>query len=102
MHPKLPDEAQHARVVPGLSKSLLFSIGQAYNEGWYAVFSESHLHIIRDGQIVITGYCNKKEGLWDIPLHSSPSPQHTCARQVLNTIVNKKQSKTALEKYLHG
>ena len=63
LHPSLPDEAQLARVVPGLSNSSLFSIGQACDEGCYATFSESHLHIIRDGQLVITGYQNKLDGL---------------------------------------
>ena len=102
IHSSLTDKAQEARIIPGLSNSSLFSIGQACDEGWYANFSEKHLHIIRDGKLVITGHCNKIDGLRDIPLQSSPSPQHTYTRQSLNIIVNKTQSKSDLAKYLHG
>ena len=63
LHPSLPDKLQEARVVPGLSISSLFSVGQACDEGCYAIFSESHLHIIRDGKVVITGHCNRVDGI---------------------------------------
>lgn len=49
-YPALPQKSQEARVVPGLSKSSLFSIGQACDEGCYAIFSATHLQIIRDGK----------------------------------------------------
>ena len=102
LHPKLPDKAQEARVVPGLSNSSLFSIGQDCDEGCYTIFSSTHLQIIRNGEILITGYRNQNDGLWDIPL-TNPNPQeHQYARQALNIVVNKTQSKSDLAKYLHG
>ena len=99
LHPSL---TQEARVVPGLSNSSLFSIGQVCDEGCYAIFSASHLQIIRDGKIVLTGYRNKMDGLWDIPLTTNTKQDHRYVRQALNIIVNKTQSKTDLAKYLHG
>ena len=67
LHPSLPNKSQQASIVPGLSNFSLFSIGQAYNERCYALFSSTHLHIIRDGKILITEYRNKTDGLWDNP-----------------------------------
>ena len=43
LYPKLPNKAQEERVVPGLSNSSLFSIRQACNESFYAIFSSTHL-----------------------------------------------------------
>ena len=102
LHPSLPDKAQEARVVPGLSNSSLFLTGQACDEGCCTVFSASHLYIICDRKTVITGRRNTVDGLWDIPFKSEPSAHHAYARQALNIIVNKTQSKTDLAKYLHG
>ena len=102
LHPNLPEKAQEAKVVPGLSNSSLFSIGQACDEGCYAIFSKEHLQIIRDGEIVITGYRNQNDGLWDIPLNNINPEEHKYAKQALNIIVTKDQSKSDLAKYLHG
>ena len=68
LHPSLPDKSCEARVVSGLSNSSLFSIGQACDEGCFALFSSTHLNIIKDGEMVVTGYRNKTDGLWDISL----------------------------------
>ena len=106
LHPKLPQNAQEARVVPGLSNSSLFSIGQACDEGCYAIFSATHLKIVRDNKVLITGYRNALDGLWDIPFKSNTptnTPEHHHhMRHALNVIVNKTQSKKNLAKYLHG
>jgi len=100
LHPDLPQSAQEARVVPGLSNSSLFSIGQACDEGCYAIFSATHLKIIRDNKVLITGYRNAIDGLWDIPFTpttTTNTPQHhRHMRHALNIIVNKTQSKTTL------
>ena len=102
LHPSLPNKPQQASIGPGLSNPSLISIGQAYNEGCYVLFSSTHLHIIRDGKILITGYRNKTDGLWDVPFKNKTNEEHIYARQAINIIVNKTQSKTNLAKYLHG
>ena len=58
LYPFLLDKAQKARVIPGSSNSSLFSVRQACNEGCYAVFLDTHLHVIHDYKILITGYSN--------------------------------------------
>ena len=40
LHPNLSEKAQEAKIVPGLSNSSLFSIGQACDEGCYAIFQK--------------------------------------------------------------
>ena len=50
---------------------------------------------------IITGYRNKIDGLWGIPLKRPTSEHHDVSRQDL-IIVNKSQSKVDLAKYRHG
>ena len=64
LHPSLSQKSQESRVVPVLSNSSLFSIGQACDEGCSTIFSSTHLQTLRDKEVLITGYRNKLDGLW--------------------------------------
>lgn len=67
LHPSLPEYAQEVSVVQILSISSFCSISQACDEGCYDIISSTHLKIIRDAKILITGYCNQTDNLWEIP-----------------------------------
>ena len=62
------DKATSSLVYPKLSNSSLLSIGQMCDDDCIAIFTKKFLHILKDDKIILQGYRNLLDGLWDIPL----------------------------------
>ena len=54
-------------VYPALNNESLLSIGQLCDEGCIAVFDRKLLSIIKNKKLILQGYRNIRDGLWDIP-----------------------------------
>ena len=63
--------------------------------GCVAIFNKYKLHIIRNGQQILSGSCNLKNGLWDVPFKSKDINS-------INYIISRNKNKTKLAQYLHG
>lgn len=65
---KLSSKARQATVLPHLQSSSLISLGQLCDDNCKVVLDKKQLNVYKDGQVVLTGYRNLKDGLWDIPI----------------------------------
>ena len=116
MFANLSKNETDAFVYPKLTNESLLSIGQLCDDGCLAIFSERHLHVLKNKKVIIEGDRNLKDGLWDVNLSSTTStttdeqlPQklrpidnkskYTCA---INYLVQKDKTKLELAQYLHA
>ena len=96
-------------ILPGLHSANLISLGQLCDDGCYVLLSAESLCAIKNNKVILQGYRNPNDGLWDIPLPTSqgaPSPPHlvppTRSSHKLAVIIPKKQTATELIRYLHA
>ena len=54
-------------------QSSLISIGQLCDAGCVVTFSKNHVHINKEGELILKGLCNTATGLWTADLDSQPS-----------------------------
>ena len=101
---KLSSNATSSYVYPGLTNSSLLYLGQLCDDDCTAVLSKHFMHIYKDNQLLIKGYRNWKDGLWDIPFpHVSVQSQtKTLPQHSSNFIVHKDQTKHSLAQYIKG
>ena len=83
--------AKDATIFPDLTSSSLLSIDQLYNDDCTAVFTKTNMKVYKNDNIILTGYRNHSDGLWDVPLSIDPTPTAS-----INAIINKNQSKEKL------
>ena len=81
LHPSIIATGNHVMILPGLKSSSLLSLGRLCDDDCNIFLSKHHLHTIKDGKIILRGYRNPQDGLWDIPL-STVSPPPPTAQQV--------------------
>ena len=72
--PGLPESARLALIFPQLTSASLLSIAQLCDAGCKAVFDKDTVKIIKDGKILLTGYRNFINNLWEITLGSKKTP----------------------------
>ena len=96
-------------ILPGLHSSNLISLGQLCDDGCSVLLSSSTLSAIKDNKVILRGYRNPSDGLWDIPIcanaaQSNPPSFIPSMRtsHKLAVIINKKQTATDLVQYLHA
>ena len=97
--PKLSPKATTAHVLPELSNTSLLSLGQLADDGYLILLNKKILKVLKNFDLILTGYCNQIDGLWDVPIPQRPltSPP----TQKLNIITNINQSTKTLVQYLH-
>ena len=64
----LSKKAKRATIVPGLKTSSLIALPQLCDDGCKVLLDDKHLYAIKDKQVVMKGYRNQQDKLWDIPL----------------------------------
>ena len=69
----LSTETKLAYKFPHIQKSLL-SLSAICNEGGVAIFSKHHMHIIKNGKIILKGIRDTTTGLWLVPLSHGKLP----------------------------
>ena len=68
LSPLLLIEASTASIIPELKNSSLISLGQLADDDCTILLNKKKLFAIKEEQIVLEGYRNKVDGLWDIPI----------------------------------
>ena len=75
----LSPQATTAHIFDDLKSGSLLSIGQLCDDDCIALFTKYNVHIYKNGQIIIDGKRDSRNGLWTIPL----APQATLPSQLL-------------------
>ena len=65
---KLTSKAKQATVLPNLHSSSLISLGQLCDDNCKVILDKKELNVYKDEQVLLKGYRNSKDGLWDIPI----------------------------------
>ena len=65
--PTLSTKATMAHVLPQLS-TLLLSLGQLADDGCLILLNNKFLKVFKNFELILHGYRNQSDGLWDIPL----------------------------------
>ena len=105
---KLTKQAQLVHVFPDLHSTSLISLGQLCDDGCTIVLTDKGIFVFKQKEIILTGTRNHRDGLWDIPLHSTPVPtplpstEQKIKKHALNVIISKNQTKSDLIHYLHA
>jgi hypothetical protein len=73
--PQLSSAASTGHVLDGLSTTgSLLSIGKLCDDDCAALFTKYHVHIIKDGTVIIKGLRNSTNRLWTIPFAPKCAP----------------------------
>ena len=64
----LSDEAKTATVLPHFKNASLISLGQLCDDGCLINLDVNKLVVTKNNVVVLQGYRNKEDGLWDIPI----------------------------------
>ena len=98
---KLSKHASKAFIYLNLSNESLLSIWHFCDNDCIAVFTKSRVYIIKDNDLVVEGFWNTTDGLWDIKLPSSPTKWTPLSPKTpqINYIITKDKSKSELAQY---
>ena len=65
---KLSEAAKDASVLPGLESSSLVSLGQLCDDDCEILLNKKSLFVIKENELILEGYRNQNDLLWDIPV----------------------------------
>ena len=99
LSPIVPVAAGEASIVPNLRSASLLSVGQFTDFGCTAELSYRYALIKKAQQIILRGYRNFKDGLWDVRL---PTHAPMCPSPSINAIIKLDPHKSELADFLHG
>lgn len=68
--PGLSDTAKQAYIYPKLQSASLISVGKLCDDGCDVTFRKHDVQAIKNNNVILKGYRNWKDGLWDIPLQA--------------------------------
>ena len=97
--------AKKAHVYPHLTNESLLSIGQFCDNGCIAVLTEANVYVMKDDVIIIHGYHNHTDRLWDVKLPHPTSSTHLPtipSNNSINYVIRKDKAKTELAQYFHA
>ena len=108
--PQLSPTSNTTHILPGLKSSSLLSLGQICDDNCIVQLTKSHLYVFKNNKIILTGYRNSNDGLWDVPLPQSIQqvPQQNITNRLpasnhhLNVIIRKSTTKRDLAQYYHA
>ena len=87
--------AKKAHVFYGIHSTFLISLRQLCDDDFIAIFDKNYINILKNKTLILKGYRNNTDGLWDIPI-SRPLIHRAPA------IVTRDKTKTELIQYLCG
>jgi len=64
----LSQQAKMAHVFNDLKSASLISLGRLCDDDCKIILTKTHLEVWKDEHLVLQGFRNKNDGLWDIPL----------------------------------
>ena len=65
----LSSKAKTTMILPKLKSSNLISLGQLCDDGCSIILNEKEMLATKNNAVVLKGYRNRSDGLWDIPIH---------------------------------
>ena len=68
IHEDLSNTACVGTILPNLKSSSLLSLGQICDDGCDILLNKKKLYALKDKKIVLQGFRNRSDGLWDIPV----------------------------------
>jgi len=68
IHSNLSHAATVGTVLPQLKSASLLSLGQLCDDGCDVLLHKNNLYAMKDKEIILKGFRNKTDGLWDIPV----------------------------------
>ena len=68
IHSNLSHAATVGTVLPQLKSASLLSLGQLCDDGCDVLLHKNNLYALKDKEIILQGFRNKTDGLWDIPV----------------------------------
>jgi hypothetical protein len=108
----LSKSARNTSVLPHLKSASLISLGQLCNDNCNVVLNKKKLFVFKDNKLILRGYRNNQDGLWDIPLPQPSSTSSTSSFSNTNhiqypissasVILRKRQTNIDLITYLHA
>ena len=78
LHASLSKAAKQGHILPNLSSSSLIALGPLCDDGCIVVLTDKNLLAVKEKNVVLRGYRNRFDDLWDIPLH----PHTKCMNNV--------------------
>ena len=90
MHPTLSDQAKKGHILRNLKSASLVALGPLCDDGCTVVLTEKDLAVIKDNQVVLRGWRNRRDNLWDIPIQTRPC-------NINNSIVPPSQSEKRIQ-----
>jgi len=69
LHPMLSQVASKAKILPDLKSVSLISIGKLCDDDCNVIFEQHKMEAIKNDKVILKGYRNFSDGLWDIPIH---------------------------------
>ena len=70
---ELSKKARNTMILPKLTSSSLISLGQLCDDNCDILLNKNEMCAIKNNKIILKGYRNHKDGLWDIPIKKPPS-----------------------------
>ena len=104
--------ARRTAVFDNLHSSSLISLGQLCDDNCDIVLTKTDLKVIKNNKIVLSGFRNHNDGLWDIPIRQNSQvkstipltgkPLQPLLSQYLSVIIQKDKPRHDLATYLHA
>ena len=94
-------QAQQTYIFPGLENASLLSIGQLCDDGCQALFDNNYLHVFKNSHLILRGFRNTQDGLWDVSFGPT-APTKSTYHLVVNAIIRRDKPKTDLANFFHG
>ena len=69
LHPSLTKTAQQGHILSNLNSSSLIALGPLCDDGCKVVLTDKTLAAVKNNKVVLRGYRNRTDSLWDIPLY---------------------------------
>ena len=94
--------ARNTAVFNNLQSSSLISLGQLCDNDCVIHLNKHELKVIKNQEVVMRGFRNQQDGLWDIPItrHHQNFPRLLSPK--LSVIIRKDKTKADLATYLHA
>ena len=100
----LSSAAKEVQILPYLTNTSLLSIGQLCNDNCIAIFTNTDMLILKQGQVILRGKHNFVDGLWDVPCNCKQQSNKTVTTtimQKLNILTTRDKTSYKLANFLH-
>ena len=116
----ISQQAKLTHIFDELHSASLLSLGQLCDDGCKILLDKQYTHVFKNNALVLKGYRNFSDGLWDVPLPQSTQKLFHIHHEIsnknelvisyptssifhsLNVIIRRDKTKSDLVRYLHA